>query len=103
MARFFTPPTRGQLVPRVNGDTPENQRKPAIYFKPEVLIGVNVWWYTNNTISEQQPPLWEPRTNADGSITPGVRKVWYGGHGPYPITDGEYQMLLGAGYSANLT
>lgn len=103
MAHTFTPPNSGKFVPRVNADTPESEQKPFIFFKATVPIGANVWWWTDNTISQNQPPLWEPRTNPDGSITPGVRKVWYGGHGPYSITDGEYQMLSDAGYTASLT
>lgn len=103
MTHTFTPPTGKTFVPRVNADTPEEQQKPAIYFKADIPVGVNVWWWTDNTISEQQPPLWEKRTNPDGSVTPGVYKVWYGGHGPYAISDGEYTMLSAQGYGANLT
>lgn len=100
MTIIFTPPTR-TFVPTVRADTPESDRKPMIFFTPSIPIGVNVWLYTNNTISETQPPLWEKRLNADGTTTPGVQKVWYGGHS-HEITAAEKVTLTAAGYGANI-
>ncbi len=97
----FTPPSR-TTVPRVLPKTPEKDAKPSSYMKSDIPVGANVWLYTDNTISEQQPPLWEPRTNQDGSITPGVKKVWYGGH-INDITSSEAVTLTAAGYGAYIT
>ena len=96
----FTPPTR-TYVPTFSADTPKNDRKPMEFFDPYIGIGVNVWLYTNNTISEVQPPGWEPETNDDGTITPGVKKVWYGGHS-HTITEDEAVMLRAEGYTDNI-
>lgn len=97
----FTPPST-YTVPRVAADTPEADLKPSIYFLSDIPKGDNVWWYTDNTITTAQPALWEPRTNADGTITPGVKKVWYGGH-THDITDSEAVILTTAGFGAYIT
>lgn len=97
----FTPPSR-VMVPVVTPNVPLWQQRPFGYFKPSIPRGANVWVYTDNTISEQQPPLWQARTNRDGSITPGVQKVYYGGH-IYEITADEAIMLTSAGYGENIS
>ena len=97
----FTPPSR-VMVPVVTPNVPLYQQRPFGYFKPSIPRGTNVWIYTNNIISEQQPPLWEAKTNSDGSITPGVKKVFYGGHS-YEITADEVIILTAAGYADNIT
>lgn len=86
---LFTPPTR-TYNPRVNGDTPEWQMSPAIFFASTNPVGVNVWWSTANAISETQPA-----TAAE------VKKVWHGGH-VHTITEDEAVMLRAAGYDANI-
>lgn len=101
----FTPPL-GAYMPVVTENVPTYQQRPWAYFKPQIRMGVNVWIYTDNTISETQPPLWEARTVTDSqgnivSVTPGVKKVYYGGH-TYDITEGEKQMLTRAGYGDNI-
>ena len=107
MTHTFTPPTHYKngsnlFTPPIAGDTPDWQREPAIYLTSDTPIAINVWLWTDNTINETQPPLKDARTNPDGTITPGYKKVWGGGR-THDISDGEYEMLLGAGYSANLT
>lgn len=107
MGHTFTVPTNykgqaTQYTPMINEDTPDWQKEPAIYLKSGTPIGINVWWWTDNTIQEVQPPLKDARVNPDGSVTPGYIKVWCGGR-THQISDGEYAILLGAGYSANLT
>ena len=97
---LFTPPSRFN-VPRVRANTPDNERTPHIYFKADIPIGANVWLWTDNTISESQPPLAERRLNADGTYTPGVQKVWHGGR-THTITADEAVLLTAAGYGANI-
>ena len=91
----FTPPSR-VFVPVISPATPKHQQRPFAYFKASIPRGANVWVNTNNVISESQPPLWE----AVGS-TPGVKKVYYGGHS-YEITADEAVQLTAAGYGANI-
>ena len=107
MGHTFTPPTHYQggpnlFTPMINGDTPDWQKEPAIFMTSHTPIAINVWWWTDNTIQETQPPLTDARTNPDGTITPGYKKMWRGS-GVHQITDSEYDILLGAGYSLNLT
>jgi hypothetical protein len=90
------------MVPNVEPSKPLDTQSPWKFFAPEIPMGVNVWWWTNNTISEQQPPFWDAFTNADGSISPGVRKVYYGGH-DNPVTSDEVVMLTAAGYGAYIS
>ena len=97
----FTPPSR-TTVPRVRADTPENDRTPSIYFTSNIPIGVNVWVDTNNVISETQPAVAEARTNSDGSVTPGVKKVYLGGRS-HTINATEVADLTAAGYGASIT
>jgi len=101
----FTPPSR-VLVPVVTQNVPTWQQRPFAYFKPSIPRGINVWINTNNVVSEIQPPLWEERKvyDAEGnllSITPGVKKVYYGGR-TYEITDSEKHILIAAGYGDNI-
>lgn len=103
----FSPPTHYSggpdlFTPMINGDTPNWQREPAIYLTSDTPIGINVWWWTDNTIQEVQPPLAVARVNPDGTITPGYKKLWGGGR-THQISDSEYAILLAAGYSLNLT
>ena len=98
----FTPPST-YFVPRVLASTRPEDRKPMEYMKADIPRGDNIWWWTDETISSQQPPLWEKRLNADGTYTPGVKKVWYGGHSPYDITDYEKMVLTAAGYGSSIT
>lgn len=102
MAHTFTPPTR-TFAPTIlpDGDDTDDQ-SPAMFFRPSIPVGVNVWLWTDNTVQEVQPPLTNARINADGTITPGYKKVWYGGR-TNPISDEDYGILLAAGYAANLT
>ena len=86
---LFTPPVR-TYNPRVNGDTPEWQMKPAIFFAASNGIGVNVWWSTANVISETQP-----------ATTEEVKKVWHGGR-THTITEDEAVTLRAAGYTADI-
>ena len=72
------------------------------FWSEGVEVGINVFLYTNNTVSNFQPPYWEPFTNADGTVFPGVKKVWYGGHKNL-ITDAEAVILTAAGYGADIT
>lgn len=102
MAHTFTPPTR-TFAPTIlpDGDDTDDQ-SPAMFFRPSIPVGVNVWLWTDNTVQEVQPPLTNARINADGTITPGYKKVWYGGR-TNPISNEDYGILLAAGYAANLT
>ena len=95
MAIIFTPPSRVN-VPVVTPATPKYQQRPFGYFKASIPRGANVWIYTNNTISENQPPLWEAT-----ATQPGVKKVFYGGRS-YEITENEKNILTDAGYGANI-
>ena len=97
---IFTPPSRVK-VPVVTPNVPLYQQRPFGYFKPSIPRGTNVWVYTDNTVSETQPPLWVPRTNADASITPGVKNVYYGGRS-YEVTAPEVLILTAAGYGDNI-
>jgi hypothetical protein len=101
----FEPPSR-VLVPVVTPNVPKEQQRPFAYFKPSIPRGINVWINTFNEVTEIQPPLWLERTvtDADGnkiSVTPGVKKVYYGGH-IYTINDDEKRILTEAGYGANI-
>ena len=89
-------------VPLIEPNKPLDSQSPWKFFTPEIPMGVNVWWYTDNTISEAQPPFWDAFTNADGTVSPGVHKVYYGGH-DNPITAAEVDMLTTAGYASNIT
>ena len=91
----FTPPSR-VFVPTISQTTPKSQQRPFAYFKASIPRGANVWVNTDNVISENQPALWQ----AVGS-TPGVKKVYYGGHS-YEITPDEVIALTAAGYGANI-
>ena len=100
MPTFFPP--RRTFVPQVAANAPRDKQQPMASWTPEIGVGVNVFLYTDNTISETQPPYWDAFTNSDGTVSPGVKKVWYGGHRS-PITDDESAMLTAAGYGANIT
>jgi hypothetical protein len=95
MAIIFTPPSRVN-VPVVSPTTPKYQQRPFAYFKASIPRGTNVWIYTNNTISETQPPVWVAT-----DTQPGVKKVFYGGRS-YEITQNEKQILTQAGYGDNI-
>lgn len=97
----FIPPIRS-YVPVIAANAPLDQRQPMASWSASIGRGVNVWLYTNNTISEVQPPYQKAFTNADGTVSPGVKKVWYGGH-THTITSSESVMLTAAGYGANIT
>lgn len=101
----FTPPSRSK-VPVVTPNVPMYQQRPFAYFKPSIPRCINVWIDTNNNVGEIQPPLWEERKVYDAagnllSITPGVKKVYYGGHS-YEITENEKNILIQAGYADNI-
>lgn len=100
MAQIFRTPGR-TMVPNVEPNKPLGPQSPWKFFAPEIPMGVNVWLYTDNTISEQQPPYWDAFTNSDGTVTPGVKKVWYGGH-DNPVTADEVVTLTAAGYGSNI-
>ena len=91
----FTPPSR-TLVPVISPATPKHQQRPFAYFKPSIPRGANVWVSTDNVISESQPPLWTAT-----ATTPGVKKVYYGGHS-YEITADEAVQLTAGGYGDNI-
>ena len=91
----FTPPSP-VLVPVISPATPKYQQRPFAYFKASIPRGANVWVNTNNVISESQPPLWTAT-----ATTPGVKKVYYGGHS-YEITTDEAVELTAAGYGDNI-
>jgi len=91
----FTPPSR-TLVPVISPVVPRWQQRPFAYFKASIPRGVNVWVYTNNTISENQPPVWLAT-----ATQPGVKKVYYGGHS-YEINSDEAVQLTAAGYGDNI-
>jgi len=98
----FTPPTR-TFAPTILPDDDEvGDQSPAMFFRPAIPVGVNVWLWTDNSVQEVQPPLQDARLNADGTITPGYKKVWYGGRTNI-ISDEDYQTLLTAGYGPYLT
>lgn len=102
MAHTFTPPTR-TFAPTIlpDGDDTDDQ-SPAMFFRPSIPVGVNVFLWTDNTVQEVQPPLADARVNKDGTITPGLKKMWAGGR-THQISDSDWQILLTAGYAANLT
>lgn len=101
MAQIFRTPGRTK-TPNIYPNKPLDEQSPWKFFASEISMGVNVWLWTDNTISEQQPPYWEPFTNADGTVSAGVKKVWYGGH-DNPVTADEVVMLTTAGYASNIT
>jgi hypothetical protein len=101
----FTPPTP-IFVPVVSPNVPKYQQRPFAYFRPSIPRGSNVWVNTNNLISEIQPAVWQEQKIYDYegnlvSVTPGVKKVYYGGRS-YEITDTEAMELTAAGYGANI-
>jgi len=101
----FTPPSR-VMVPVVTQNVPMWQQRPFAYFKPSIPRGINVWINTFNQVSEIQPPLWDERIVKDAlgntvSVTPGVKKVFYGGHS-YEINANEKAILIAAGYADNI-
>ena len=107
MGHTFTPPTHYKngptlYVPEIDMTKDSGPQSPMKFFNPHVQIGINVWLWTDNSIQEVQPPLQDARLNADGTITPGYKKMWGGGR-THQISDSEYAMLLAAGYGANLT
>ena len=98
--RTFTPPTR-TFAPTILPSDSDDDQSPAMFFRPALPVGVNVFLWTDNTVQETQPPLADPRINLDGTISPGLRKMWAGGR-THIISDSEYQILLTAGYFASL-
>jgi hypothetical protein len=84
------------MVPVISPNVPKVQQRPFAYFKPSIERGANVWVWTNGTISEAQPPLWQAT-----ETMPGVKSVYYGGHS-YEITDDEAVTLTAAGYGDNI-
>lgn len=107
MAHTFTPPYHYKngpnlFVPEIDMSKDPDGQSPMKFFNPHVPIGINVWLWTDNSIQESQPPLAEARLNKDGTITPGIKKLWGGGR-THQISDSEYVVLLAAGYGANLT
>jgi len=91
----FTPPSR-VMIPTISPATPKHQQRPFAYFKASIPRGANVWVSTDNVISESQPPLWTAT-----ATTPGVKKVYYGGHS-YEITADEAVQLTADGYGDNI-
>lgn len=101
----FTPPSP-VLVPVISPAVPKHQQRPFAYFKPSIPRGSNVWVNTNNYISTTQPAVWQETKIYDAkgnllSVTPGVKKVYYGGRS-YEITDTEAADLTAAGFGANI-
>lgn len=90
------------FTPRTLSTLTEAENKPMTYFTPDIPKAENIWWWTDGTISSSQPALWEKRINQDGSVTPGVKKVWYGG-GTAIISASEATILIAAGYGDCIT
>lgn len=85
MPKIFRPPLRYKRPP-VRVDTPEKDRKPAIYFGASSLVdvGVNVWVTVDNVVTETQPVRWE------------LVKTLYGGGRENIISDAEVAFLVAA-------
>lgn len=97
MSKLFRTPLRTRRSP-VRADTPEKDRKPAMYFAFTSLVpvGVDVWVTTGNVVTETQPAQWE-------SV-----KTWYGGGRDNIISDAEAAFLIAAnpeyaGYITDIT
>jgi len=94
---IFTPPIRS-YDPPIAADTPEWQKKPAIWNRSGLIPrGVNVFKLTDGTYTEQQPFTNAPFTSGWELVA----FVYYGGHS-YEISDAEAALLIAAGYGANI-
>ncbi len=82
----FTPPVRNNLPTVLASD---QNAKPFSLFKPSIGRGVNVFIDVNNVVTESQP-IW---TN--------IKTAFYGGH-TYDLTGEQYDLLIAAGYGANI-
>jgi hypothetical protein len=87
---FFNPP-RPTYVPRVLASMSKAEKRPMVYFAADIPVGQNIWWWTDGTISANQPPTAEL-----------TRKVWLGGR-KHMISDSEAAILTAAGYGAYIT
>ena len=85
---FFTPPTAPTDQTKI-GD-PDDGFMKYVQAKDGVQRGVNVFILNDNTVTTNQG-LW---TN--------VKKCFYGGH-KAPLDGWEIQLLIDAGYGANIT
>lgn len=81
-----TPSTELGLISR-----DEKVRRNLAKFYPNAPRGRNVFWLTDGTFTEDDPPFQED-----------IRKVFYGGH-ENQITTEEEAALTAAGYGAYIT
>ena len=81
-----TPSTEMGLISR-----DEKVRRNLAKFFPNTARGRNVFWLTDGTFTENDPPFQED-----------IRKVFYGGH-DIEITAEEEAALIAAGYGAYIT
>jgi hypothetical protein len=82
----YTPSTEDGLISRE-----EKVRRNLAKFYPNTARGRNVFWLTNGTFTEDDPPF---QTD--------IRRVFYGGH-DNDITTEEQAALTAAGYGAYIT
>jgi hypothetical protein len=122
----FTPP----LVPDNPPFLPDTPFSPALslfrHYTPR-LRGTNVAILSDNSVVQETataenhnvnwPYPWNPYAptdpyarvydfhgvESDFYITPYIVQVFYGGHGPYQITQATYQILQNAGYTTSLS
>jgi hypothetical protein len=66
------------------------------HFQANLAVN-NVWIYSDNTVSENQPPYLEQ--NPSDSTGAYAVRVFYGGHTYTDVTDSEKALLQGAGYT----
>jgi hypothetical protein len=86
---LFTPPTRSD-VPGVNPATPENDRKPMVFFNTHIPRYVNVFIMNDNSVVEGSP-IWD-----------NVAYAYYGARS-YQINPAQATILTAAGYGGNIT
>lgn len=59
--------------------------------------GVNVWIWSDGTVSQDQPPGWEQ--NPSAPTAPYVQRAFYGSHTYTDVSDAEKALLQAAGYT----
>lgn len=84
----FTPPTIPG--PLLNRGEPAARRRRLWEFYSQPPIGVNVYLYSDGTVTNTDPVTEEQWADV---------RAFYGGHGPYSISTAEAAALVGAGYT----
>jgi hypothetical protein len=93
----FTPPTTENLSTWEAEASPLANRLMG-HFHAGTRVH-NVWIYSDNTVSETQPPYWEQNpSDPNGAY---VARVFYGGGTYQDVTQAQRDLLVAAGYSVS--